>query len=68
MTARAAGPPPPPPEGALHGGQPTSVARRNSGRGGRSRLKGLCGGQTSRSLPPLAERKKGQNQDTQRNN
>jgi hypothetical protein len=32
----------------------------------RPRLKGLRGGQTSRALPPLAERKKKQNQDTQK--
>jgi hypothetical protein len=33
-----------------------------------ARLKGLRGGQTSRALPPLAEKEKGQIQDTQRNN
>jgi hypothetical protein len=54
----------PPPEGALRGGQPTSVARRNSGCRGRPRLKGLRGGQTNRALPPLAEWEKGQSQDT----
>jgi hypothetical protein len=30
-------------------------------------LRGLRGGQTSRALPPLAKRKKRQNQDTQKN-
>jgi hypothetical protein len=49
----------PPLEGALRGGQPTSVAHRNPGCRGRPRLKGLRGGQTSRALPPLAEKEKG---------
>jgi hypothetical protein len=64
MTAR----PGPPLEGALRGGQPISVACRNSGCRGRPRLKSLLGGQSSQALPPLAEREKGQIQDTQRNN
>jgi hypothetical protein len=46
----------PPPEGALCGGQPTGMAHRITGCRGRPRLKGLRGGQTSRALPPLAER------------
>jgi hypothetical protein len=48
----------PPPEGALCGGQPTGMARRSTGCRGQPRLKGLRGGQTSRALPPLAERKR----------
>jgi hypothetical protein len=35
------------------------MARRSTGCRGRPRLKGLHGGQTSRALPPLAERKRG---------
>jgi hypothetical protein len=58
----------PPPEGTLCGGQPTGVARRSTGSRGRTRLKGLRGGQTSRALPPLAERERGQVQDTQQKN
>jgi hypothetical protein len=34
------------------------MARRSTGCRGRPRLKGLRGGQTSRALPPLAERKR----------
>jgi hypothetical protein len=66
MAARAACPPPPPPEGALCGGQPTGMARRSTGCRGRPRLKGLRGGQTSRALPPLAERKRGSKFKTHR--
>jgi hypothetical protein len=55
-----------PPEGALRGGQPTGMARRSSRRSGQPHLKGLRGGQTGRALPPLTERKKGKNQDTQK--
>jgi hypothetical protein len=52
----------------LRGGQPTNVVRRSSGCRGWPRLKRLRRGQSSRALPPLAEREKGQIQDTQQNN
>jgi hypothetical protein len=55
----------PPLEGALCGGQPTGMARRNTGRRGRLHLKGLRGGQTSQALPLLVERERRQVQDTQ---
>jgi hypothetical protein len=45
-------------EGALCGGQPTGMVRRGTGCAGQPRLKGLPWGQTSRALPPLAERKR----------
>jgi hypothetical protein len=48
----------PPLEGALCEGQPTGMARRDTSCGGQPRLKGLPGGQTSRALSPLAERKR----------
>jgi hypothetical protein len=47
----------PPLEGALHGGQPTSLARRGTSCRSRFRLEGLPGVQTGQALPPLAERK-----------
>jgi hypothetical protein len=53
-------------EGALRGGQPTSMTRRSPGRCSQLRLKSLRGGQTSRALPLLAERKREQVQGTQR--
>jgi hypothetical protein len=51
-------PPGPPLEGVLCGGQPTGVPRCGTGRRSRHCLKGLLGGQTSRALPPFAERKR----------
>jgi hypothetical protein len=48
----------PPLEGALRGGQPTGLVRRGTGCRDQPRLKGLPGGQTSRALPPLAERRR----------
>jgi len=48
----------PPLEGILCGGQPTGVARCGTGCRSRHRLKGLPGGQTGRTLPPFAERKR----------
>jgi hypothetical protein len=42
------------------------MTRRSSRRSGRPRSKGLRGGQTGRALPPLTEKKKRQNQDTQK--
>jgi hypothetical protein len=58
----------PPSEGALCGGQPTGMVRRSTGCRSCPRLKGLHGGQTSRALPSLAERKREreQVQDTQK--
>jgi hypothetical protein len=49
--------PGPPLEGALRGGQPTGLVRHGTGCRGQPRLKGLPGSQTSRALPPLAERR-----------
>ena len=43
----------------MRGSQPTSMARRDISGGGQPHLKGLPGGQTSRALPPLAEKKEG---------
>jgi hypothetical protein len=48
----------PPSEGALCGGQPTGMVCRSTGCRSCPRLKGLHGGQTSRALPSLAERKR----------
>jgi hypothetical protein len=48
----------PPLEGILCGGQPTGVARCDTGCRSRHRLKGLPGSQTGRTLPPFAERKR----------
>jgi hypothetical protein len=48
----------PPLEGALCGGQPTGLVRRGTGCRSQPHLKGLPGGQTSRALPPLAERRR----------
>jgi hypothetical protein len=53
-------------EGALCGGQPTGMARRSTSCRGRPRLKGLRGGQTSRALPPLAERKRASSRHTEK--
>jgi hypothetical protein len=50
--------PGPPLKGALRGGQPTGLARRDTSCRSRFCLEGLPGGQTSRALPPLAERKR----------
>jgi hypothetical protein len=50
----------------LCGGQPTGMARRSTGCRGQPRLKGLRGGQTSRALPLLTERKRESKFNTRR--